>query len=86
MRLRIAALAASVVATPAPAMNWEGHDEGWMQDLESSLVYEQTLPDARPLPGRACPVTAAEAATNPYDQIPLARHKCPAADEPGSEP
>ena len=86
MRLYIAALAASVVATPAQAMNWEGHDEGWMQDLEAGLVYEQALPNARPLPGRACPVTAAEAAANPYDQIPLARHNCPAADELGSEP
>ena len=53
------------VDTPAQAMNWEGHDEGWMQDLEAGLVYEQALPNARPLPGRACPVTAAEAAANP---------------------
>jgi len=86
MRLRIAALAASVVATPALAMNWEGHDEGWMQDLEAGLAYEQALPHALPLPGSDCPVTPAEAAANPYDQIPLARHKCPAADEAGTEP
>lgn len=85
MRIPVAALAL-VVASPALAVNWEGHEEGWMQDYEAGLAYEFAVPNARPLPSRACPVTEAEAEINPYEQIPLPHHKCPAADKSGTEP
>ena len=65
---------------PAMAMNWEGHDD-WMSELGPALTLEEYGPQARPLPSRDCPVSPGKAARNPYEQIPLPRHNCPAVSE-----
>lgn len=59
----------------AMAMNWEGHDD-WMLDLDPAAVLMDAGGKARPLPSQDCPVTSEAAAKNPYEQIPLPRHKC----------
>ena len=67
-----------VLPASAQAMNWEGKDD-WMADMEPAVIYEESAPHATPLPEEAC---AAEperkAENNPYEQVPLARHDCPA--------
>ena len=62
------------------AMNWEGHDD-WMLTFAPAFRLEEFAPDARPLPSRDCPVTPEQAARNPYEQIPLPQHKCPASSK-----
>jgi hypothetical protein len=61
-------------------MNWEGHDD-WMLSFAPDFTLEAFMPEARPLPPRDCPVTPETAARNPYEQIPLPRHNCPAKSE-----
>ena len=63
-------------ATKAFAMNQEGHDN-WMTDLPHAIALLEAIPEARPLPSRKCPVTPSMLARNPYEQIPLPRHRCP---------
>lgn len=71
-------LLCSVLApVPAHAMNWEGHDD-WMADMEPAVIYEKAAPHAAPRPEVDCPVSHEEAEDNPYEQIPLDRHNCPA--------
>lgn len=77
LRLVFALLAVS--ASQALAMNWEGHED-WTDTFAPGLVFEQAVPEARPLPRRDCPVRPEQAAANPYEQVPLPRHKCKPAD------
>jgi hypothetical protein len=69
----------------AMAMNWEGHDD-WMLDYGMADIFTAAIPEARPPPPRDCPVTPEMAAKNPYEQIPLPRHRCkvpfPKPDQP----
>lgn len=69
-------------ATPAQAMNWEGHDD-WMADAGPALVYQHAAPHAVIVPeGRSpCPQPPASRAPNPYEQVPLDRHDCRAPAE-----
>jgi hypothetical protein len=67
-------------AGPARAMNWEGHDD-FMVGFPPGEALLEAIPDARPLPSPDCPVTAEQARKNPYEQIPLPRHRCPATRE-----
>ena len=78
--IRWLALLLSILATPASAMNWEGHDD-WTDTFAPGLVFEQAVPEARPLPSPRCPVSPEQSASNPYEQIPLPRHGC--AAKPG---
>ena len=70
---------------PAVAMNWEGHDD-WWPDFGPAMQLMEAIPEARPLPSRACPVTKENADKNPYEQIPLPRHKCPPRPEKAEPP
>ena len=81
---RLTAIILLVTASPALAMNWEGHDD-WMTAFAPSVAFEEAVPEARPLPSRDCPVRAEQLAANPYEQVPLPRHNCkpqPAKTEP----
>jgi hypothetical protein len=69
------------IAAPAQAMNWEGHEDRQAFDPFEMILLE-AIPEARPLPSRKCPVDAAQAAANPYEQIPLPSHGC---GKPGAE-
>ncbi len=83
--LRHAIILLSFWPVPAMAMNWEGHDD-WMLDYGMADVFRAAVPEARPPPARDCPVTPEMAANNPYEQIPLPRHRCklpgPKPDQP----
>lgn len=57
------------------AMNWEGHEDRHVID-PFALILQEAMPHARPLPDRKCPVNEAQAAANPYEQIPLPGHGC----------
>lgn len=69
-------IAMLIVAGPAMAMNWEGHDDAFADDPYAKALME-AAPRAKPLPSRDCPVSEEQAAANAYEQIPLARHGCP---------
>lgn len=71
-------LALLVGCMPAQAMNWEGHDDGYMEGFPHAEALRAAAPHALPLPSRPCPVTPEMAAANPYEQIPLPRHRCAA--------
>jgi hypothetical protein len=64
----------AALAMPAFAMNWEGHDES-LKDVPGIEAFSSGA-EYRPLPSRPCPVTPAQAKSNPYEQIPLSRHDC----------
>jgi hypothetical protein len=74
----ISALAAPLftVSPEAIAMNQEGHED-WMADFPHAIALLEAIPEARPLPSPDCPVSPEMLATNPYEQIPLPRHRCP---------
>lgn len=71
----IGALAA-LLSTEASAMNQEGHED-WMADFPPAIALLEAIPEARPLPSPDCPVSREMLANNPYEQIPLPRHRCP---------
>jgi len=73
---RVMAAMLFTISTNAFAMNQEGHDD-WMTDLPQAIALLAAIPEARPLPSRDCPVTPEMLANNPYEQIPLRRHRCP---------
>ena len=75
-----------VLPSAAQAMNWEGKED-WMADMEPAVIYEDSVPHATPLPEEACAAKPEKKAeNNPYEQVPLARHDCPAGSpEPGPE-
>ncbi len=77
---RLVAIAILLLPAHAAAMNWEGHDD-WMAGTGPALLFELSRPDARPLPSPDCPVTQDMLPHNPYEQIPLPRHNCPARPE-----
>ena len=70
------------VSTDSFAMNQEGHDGGWMTDFPPAIALLEAIPEAQPLPSRNCPVTPDMLANNPYEQIPLPRHRCPREQSP----
>lgn len=70
----IGALAA-LLSTEAFAMNQEGHED-WMADFPHAIALLEAIPEARPLPSPDCPVSPEMLANNPYEQIPLPRHRC----------
>jgi hypothetical protein len=74
--IRHAALLLMLCPAQAMAMNWEGHDD-WMLDYGMADKLREALPHAKPLPSPDCPVTEKMASENPYEQIPLPRHRCP---------
>jgi hypothetical protein len=80
--LAVIALLAS--AQSAFAMNWEGHDD-WMSEFPPVQPFIDATPEAKPPPPRDCPVEPVTRADNPYDQIPLPQHNCPAL-QPGKLP
>jgi hypothetical protein len=73
-------------ASPALAMNQEGHDEEWIIAFPPALALLEAIPEARPLPSRTCPVSAEAIAANPYEQIQLARHRCLGGIRPKLQP
>jgi hypothetical protein len=68
---------------PAFAMNWEGHDD-WMSEFPPVQAFIDSAPEAKPSAPRDCPIGPVARADNPYEQIPLPRHNCPAP--PGKLP
>ena len=70
-------------ASPAFAMNWEGHDD-YMPGFPPAMALMEAIPDAKPLPSRDCPVSWEQHAANPYEQIPLPRHRCGPPPKEGS--
>ena len=76
----VSLLALLAQAAAVSAMNWEGHEDGPSTHPYDTFLQE-VRPDARPLPSADCPVTPAMLAQNPYQQIPLPRHRCPQADD-----
>ena len=71
-----------ILSTGALAMNPEGHDGDWMTDFPPAIALLEAIPEARPLPSRRCPVSPEMLANNPYEQIPLPRHRCPSDHSP----
>jgi len=65
---------------PAPAMNWEGHDD-WMEDHPAAVALEQDMNEARPLPPAPCKATPS-VVDNPYEQVPLHQVPCTAPSVP----
>lgn len=65
------------LASPAQAMNWEGHDD-WMVDIEPARILAEDMPPAKARPGPPCPPDPELHLANPYEQIPLGRKgDCP---------
>ncbi|WP_421694658.1 hypothetical protein [Aestuariivirga sp.] len=69
-------------ASPAQAMNWEGHDD-WMADIDPAIAFEHSVPQAAAIPAvpARCKEGESTKANNPYEQIPLPHHDCRAAEE-----
>ncbi|MCB1432236.1 MAG: hypothetical protein KDK75_07240 [Alphaproteobacteria bacterium] len=83
--LRRCVLILMFIYTPALAMNWEGHEDGPSRNPYDEML-RMAVPEAQPLPSPDCPVTAEMVRENPYEQIPLPRHRCPpASDKPESK-
>lgn len=75
------------MAQPAIAMNWEGHEDDWRNEFPPAKAFLDAVPEAKPLPSPDCPMGPVARADNPYEQIPLPRHNCPAPQSkklPGS--
>lgn len=72
----VSILTAVITTWPVVAMNQEGHD-GFMKDFPPGVEAFGPGPGQFPLPSPMCPVTAAMAKANPYEQIPLQHHGCP---------
>ena len=83
--LRLALCTLVLAASPALAMNWEGHDD-WTDSFIPAIMFREAVPGARPLPSRDCPVSAEEIAANPYEQVQLPRHRCKPAPPPAAAP
>jgi hypothetical protein len=76
--MRMLAIIALLAGTqPAFAMNWEGHDD-WMSEFPPAQAFSDAAPEAKPPSPRDCPVGPVARSDNPYEQIPLPRHNCPA--------
>ena len=80
--LTVIALLAST--QQAFAMNWEGHDD-WMSEFPPVQPFIEAAPEPKPPSPRDCLVESVARADNPYEQIPLPRHNCPAL-QPGKSP
>jgi hypothetical protein len=77
--MRMLAIIALLAGTqPAFAMNWEGHDD-WMSEFPPAQAFIEAAPDAKSPAPRDCPMGPVARSDNPYEQIPLPRHNCPAA-------
>lgn len=74
----LAFIALLATAHPALAMNWEGHDDDWRSEFPPAKAFLDAVPEAKPLPSPDCPMGPVARADNPYEQIPLPRHNCPA--------
>ncbi len=79
---RVLAAMLVAISTNAFAMNWEGHDGGWITDFPPAIALLEAIPEARPLPSPDCPVSPEMLANNPYEQVPLPRHRCPKKQSP----
>jgi hypothetical protein len=77
----LAALIFVVSTTNGFTMNQEGHED-WMADFPQAIALLEAIPEARPPPSRRCPVSPEMLANNPYEQIPLPRHRCPRDQSP----
>lgn len=73
-------IAAVLLAAPAQAMNWEGHDD-WMSDHPAALEYQ---PESKARTSRLPPCDLRAPAINPYEQIPLPHQNC--RKEPEKDP
>ena len=74
----LATIALLATAHPAFAMNWEGNEDDWRNEFPPAKAYLDALPEAKPLPSPDCPWGLLRAPINPYEQILLPRHNCPA--------
>lgn len=81
----LAIIALLATAHPAFAMNWEGHEDDWRNEFPPAKAFLDAMPEAKPLPSPDCPMGSVARADNPYEQIPLPRHNCP-APPPGKLP
>jgi hypothetical protein len=61
-----------LLATPAPAMNWEGKED-WLNDLPQAQEYEHELPQAKAGPLKPC---RQNPRTNPYEQVEIPGKNC----------
>jgi hypothetical protein len=72
-------LALTVLAGPASSLNWEGHEDFFMEQM---AVPEFTAGVPKPLkkPLPACEELRAKAKDNSYEQIPIVGKNCIEAD------
>jgi hypothetical protein len=68
-------VAAFAAASPASAINWEGHDE-WLEDpaLHQEFLRDLPPPLVKPLP--LCSKREEEAKANAYAQVPVSGVNC----------
>jgi hypothetical protein len=74
-----ALLALTVLAGPASSLNWEGHEDFFMEQM---TVPEFTAGVPKPLkkPQPKCEALRAKALANSYEQVPIAGKNCIEAD------
>ncbi|MEZ5923686.1 MAG: hypothetical protein R3D57_04810 [Hyphomicrobiaceae bacterium] len=68
-------LAVLMAASPARALNWEGHDE-WFHDVTPFRSFTDLVPKAPPGRLPTCEERAKRAAENAYEQVPLPGTNC----------
>jgi hypothetical protein len=65
----------AIAATPGQAINWEGHEDFFMEKMPIPEFTEGIAkPIAKPLP--SCDARAKRARENPYEQEPIAGKNC----------
>jgi hypothetical protein len=69
------AIFAAPLASPAAAINWEGHDE-WLDDAPLAEEFTDGVPPPLPKAMPSCDERARRARANTHEQVPLPGVNC----------
>lgn len=74
-RYFIPSVFAVLLASPALAINWEGHDE-WLDDAPLAEEFTEGVPPPFPKAMPSCGERARRAKANSHEQVPLPGVNC----------